>query len=261
MLNFEDIYEEITNIVSLAVYKFKNRLKADKEDLEQELLIKIFNNLDKIEDVKNRNKNWKGYIYGMCCNCLKELELKEHYQGLWITGAYEDYMTGTDSCFDIVDSFIVQYRKRKNNSSKKYYQENKEKIKIRRLNYYNEHEEEVKEYRKQYNKKYKQEHKKEIQQYNKKYNEEHSDYFKQYYQAHKGYFKQYYQEHKEDAKRYYQEHKEEIKEKQRQRRQQLKEQKLEEMIIPIPSKIEQEMIVNKLDLLLNVVDSMGGGLC
>lgn len=41
----------------------------------------------------------------------------------------------------------------------------------------------------------------------------------------------------------------------------LNKQKLEEMIIPIPSKIEQEMIVNKLDLLLNAVDSMGGGLC
>ena len=201
MLKFEDIYEEITRTVSLAVYKFRNRLKTDKEDLEQELLITIFNNLDKIEDVKNRNKNWNGYIYGMCCNRLKELELKEHYQGLWITGAYEDYMTGTNSCFNIVDPFLEQYRKRKNDSSKKYYHENKEKIKIRRLKYYHEHEEEVKEYRKQYNKKYKQEHKKEIQQYNKKYNEEHSDYFKQYYQAHKDYYKQRYQEQKEELKK------------------------------------------------------------
>ena len=263
MLNFEDIYEEIKHCVSINIYHFRNRLKTDKEDLEQELLITVFNCLDKIEKVKQDNGNWQGYVYGICCNELKNIELKEHKQGLWMTGAYEDYMTGTSSAFEVEDHFLEWYKAYKNEHAKKYYQKNKEKVLEYSKKYRKENLDKIKKYATLYSKKYYQENKEKIKikvrewelnnkdrakenrkiweeknkehlkEYRKQYNEEHKEHLKEYY-------KQWFQEHKEEqkekrkeyiqeySKQYYQKNKEKIKEYQRQRRQQLKEQQLED---------------------------------
>lgn len=52
MLDFEELYEDIIGPINRVLYKFRDRLKADRQDLEQELLIKIFKEIDKIEKVK-----------------------------------------------------------------------------------------------------------------------------------------------------------------------------------------------------------------
>ena len=186
MLNFEDIYEEITNTVNLVIYKFRDRLKADRQDLEQELFIKIFNELDKIEKVRNESEDWKGYVYVICLNCLRGLEIKEHKQGLWITGTYDcTYMKETDVELNLYDPFMIWYRKYLNEHYKKYYQNNKEKILEYQKQYRQEHEKEKKEYQKQY----REQHKEEIKNYNQKYYQDNKEkileYQKQYYQNNK----------------------------------------------------------------------------
>ena len=144
MLNFEDIYEEITNTVNLVIYKFRDRLKADRQDLEQELFIKIFNELDKIEKVRNESEDWKGYVYVICLNCLRGLEIKEHKQGLWITGTYDcTYMKETDVELNLYDPFMIWYRKYLNEHYKKYYQNNKEKILEYQKQYYQNNKENI----------------------------------------------------------------------------------------------------------------------
>lgn len=210
MLNFEDIYEEITDTVSLAVHKFKNRLKADKEDLEQELLISIFNNLDKVEKVKQDNNKWQGYVYVMCLNYLKNLEVKEHKQGLWLNNSYDGmccldneyiddrfiYQNLSNVEIDIKDPFLEWYYEKSRQYSKKWRENNKEyckkwreEHKEYRKQYYQENKEKIKEYRKQY-----------YQENKKKINDKHNEYMKEYRKKNKEKMNAYMREWKRKKK-------------------------------------------------------------
>ena len=247
MLNFEDIYEEITNTVNLVIYKFRDRLKADRQDLEQELFIKIFNELEKIEDVRNKSEDWQGYVYVMCLNHLRALELEEHKQGLWLNNSYDGmcYLDDeyTDDRFvcqhisntriDIKDPFLEWYYSHKREYNKKWREENPD--------YYKEYNKKNREHKNELNRKWKKEHKEYISLYNKLHREQNKEHYKEYREKnkehireiqkqweerqsvdwkeqrreyHNNYSKQYYQDHKEDVKeyrkQYYQDNKKKI---------------------------------------------------
>jgi len=105
---------------------------------------------------------------------------------------------------------------------KKYRQENREKLRIKRKQYNQSHKEETSEY----NEKYHQEHKEERKEYNKQYHQKNKEKInerrRQYRQEHKDEWEQYSQDHKEETreynKKYRQEHKKERNEHERNKR-------------------------------------------
>ena len=137
MLDVEELYEDVIGPINRVLYKFRDRLKADRQDLEQELFIKIFNELEKIEDVRNKSEDWQGYVYVMCLNHLRALELEEHKQGLWLNNSYDGmcYLDGeyTDDRFvcqhisntriDIKDPFLEWYYSQKREYNKNWREE------------------------------------------------------------------------------------------------------------------------------------------
>lgn len=251
MLDFEDIYEETIQPIHRAIYKFRDRLKADRQDLEQELLIKIFKEIDKIEKVKNKSEDWQGYVYVMCLNYLKTLELEEHKQGLWLNNSYDEmcYLDGeyTDDRFvcqhifntgiDIKDHFLEWYYSHKKEYNKKWREEHPD--------YYKEYVAKNREHINELNNQWKKNHKEYVSLYNKIHREQNKEHYKEYREKNKEHIreiqkqweerqseewkqkrKEYHNEYsKQYSKQYYQEHKDnpEYKEKRKQYYQEHKE--------------------------------------
>ena len=168
MLDFEELYEDVIGPINRVLYKFRDRLKADRQDLEQELFIKIFNELDKIEDVRKQSEDWQGYVYVMCLNHLRTLELEEHKQGLWMTGTYEDYMTGTSSVLEVEDPFLEWYYEHKREYNKKWREEHPD--------YYKQYIEKNREHINKTKNQWKKDHKEYVSLYNKLHREKNLDY-------------------------------------------------------------------------------------
>lgn len=229
MLDFEELYEDVIGPINRVLYKFRDRLKADRQDLEQELLIKIFKEIDKIEKVKNESEDWQGYVYVMCLNYLKTLELEEHKQGLWLNNSYDGmcYLDGeyTDDRFvcqhisntgiDIKDPFLEWYYSHKREYNKKWREENPD--------YYKQYRVENREHINKLSNQWKKNHKEYVSLYNKIHREQNKEHYKEYREKNKEHIREIKKQweekqseewkqnrkeyHNEHSKQYYQDHK------------------------------------------------------
>ena len=154
-MEFEQLIKETTKTIDLALYKFK-RLKTDREDLKQEIIIKIWqlNEEGKFEDITNID-NLNKYIYRCAYNHLQSVLLKEHKQGLWVTESiYKDdgfMLTDLEAYTNSnIDFFYDEYLEYKKEYFRKYNIEHKEHLKEVRRKWYEEHKEEKKAYQKKY---------------------------------------------------------------------------------------------------------------
>lgn len=153
-IEFEQIIKETTKTIDLVLYKFK-RLKTDREDLKQEIIIKIWQlneegKFENITDINSLNK----YVYKCAYNHLQSVLLKEHKQGLWVTESiYKDNFELTDMVEytdNTLNFFYDEYLEYKKEYFKKYNIEHKEHIREVRKKWYEEHKEEKKAYQKKY---------------------------------------------------------------------------------------------------------------
>ena len=189
MLDFEELYEDVIGPVNRVLYKFRDRLKADRQDLEQELFIKIFNEIDKIEDVRNQSEDWQGYVYVMCLNHLRTLEIEEHKQGLWLSNSYDEmcYLDGeyTDDRFicqhisntgiDIKDPFLEWYYEARRISKENFKEQHPDYFKEYHKQYYKKNKDRIKEKSNQWKK----DNKEYVSLYNKIHREQNKEHYKE----------------------------------------------------------------------------------
>ena len=164
-MTLEEYLEELKPVIKKTIKEFKTSLKMDREDMYQESYILLFSMLDKLDTMEH----YHSYFKVSLTNTYKKIRLEEHKQLLHITTSDRivnedgdevskiDLFGDMETEYNIIDPWLDNYFRYRKEYSKKYYQENKERILIQSKIYKQTHKEKIREQGKRYREKHKEE--------------------------------------------------------------------------------------------------------
>ena len=223
-MTYEEWYKELKPIVFNCIKKYKSQLKMEKEDMQQEADIFIFEIMDKLNELEETGQKYLAYFKSSLNHKFEKIKEREHKQlihleisDIVINDDGEEFclldtldIADNNINFEIVDDYI-EYKRQYH---RKWYSEHKERYAA-----------------------YRDAHRKEIRAYARNYYHQHKDELNSkerariYYdnnrericEQHRKRYQENIEEERKRKKEYYYTHKDEINERRKLKRQQLKQ--------------------------------------
>lgn len=143
----EELLQQILMVSHIVAQRWNHSLKADEEDIEQDICIYLIQMMGK--KTTSGIKDLNSYLMRIAENYSKLLLLEEHKRGEWITSAYEDideipcknYTTAYETEIVggntiVVDDYVREQRMKRNSRDRRHYDTIKDTRNARRRELY-----------------------------------------------------------------------------------------------------------------------------